>query len=429
MNVLSLFDGMSCGRYSLQMAGHQVDQYFAAEIDKHATKVTAKNWPNNVHLGDVTKVSYKNRTLYVDGQVIWVGVLHMVLAGSPCQGFSRAGKGLNFEDPRSKLFFEFVRILNEIKAENPDVVFLLENVEMVQEWQDVISKFVGVNPVKINSTLVSAQNRVRLYWTNINAQSDMFGHMIPGIPQPKDRGIVLKDILEQEVDEKFYLSEKAMERIKRKIYSNPRVNPDKTGTLNTKNNSGELSIDSGTTLITDNAAGRDVISVTQIKYHRSGHDGCSHDNKIVVHSGFSRTGGKKQGGTGHLSREDGKTYALNTIANVNQIELIPGIINHGEFSERVDKSMNLDANYHKGPDNHGQRTMVEVIQRGRGNNEGGSHTLFDFKTRIRRLTPIECERLQGLPDNYTFGVSDTQRYRMLGNGWQCDTIIHILSFF
>ncbi len=380
MNVLSLFDGMSCGRLALELQGFKVDRYFASEIDKHAMQVTQSRWPETVQLGDVTKVSYKNGELIADGQVIWKGRIDLCCAGSPCQGFSKAGKGLNFDDPRSKLFFEFVRILNEVKSENPDVIFLLENVEMLQEWQDVISKFVGISPIKINSTLVSAQNRVRLYWTNIAIQSDMFGHSIPGIPQPKDRGIVLRDILESEVDEKFYLSDKAMARIKRKnVNFQPQIDPDKTGTLNTKNNSGQLSVDSGTTLITD---------------------------KVVVHSGYGRTGGIKQGGTGPLSREDGKTYCIDTNANSNRIEVV-------------------------------------VHQRSRGKNEGGEHlekvpTLtsnrwehnhaVEFKSRIRRLTPIECERLQGVPDNYTDGVSDTQRYRMLGNGWQVDTIRYILSF-
>lgn len=170
MNVLSLFDGISCGRIALERAGIKVDKYIAYETDQNAITVSKYHYTDIIQLGDVTKADF---TKHKD--------IDLLIGGSPCQGFSKSGKGLNFNDPRSKLFFEFVRALKEVKPK----YFLLENVVMKQEWQDVISKYLGVEPILINSSLVSAQNRQRLYWTNI-----------PNIQQPKDKRIKLSDILE-----------------------------------------------------------------------------------------------------------------------------------------------------------------------------------------------------------------------------------------
>lgn len=170
MNVLSLFDGMSCGRIALERAGIKVDNYYASEIDKHAIKVSKHNYPDIIHLGDVTKVYAEN-----------LPKIDLLIGGSPCQGFSFAGKGLNFNDPRSELFFEYVRLLKECRP----VYFLLENVKMKKEYQDVISKHLGVEPIEINSRLVSAQDRKRLYWTNIS-----------GIEMLKDKNISWGDISE-----------------------------------------------------------------------------------------------------------------------------------------------------------------------------------------------------------------------------------------
>ena len=155
MNVLSLFDGMSCGRIALERAGIKVDKYFAAEIDKYAIQIAKKNYPDTIHLGDVQNIMYPET---FDGHKI-----DLVIGGSPCQGFSFAGKNLNFDDPRSKLFFEYARIVKECKPK----YFLLENVRMKQESQDVITEILGVEPVLINSDLFTQQNRERLYWTNI----------------------------------------------------------------------------------------------------------------------------------------------------------------------------------------------------------------------------------------------------------------------
>jgi len=178
MNVLSLFDGMSCGQISLEQAGIEVSQYFASEIDKYAIQVTMANYPNTIQLGDVRNVSASK-----------LPPIQLVLAGSPCQGFSFAGKQLAFNDPRSALFFEFVRIWQEVKAINPNAKFLLENVRMKKEHEAVITKYMGVEPIAINSSLVSAQSRYRLYWTNIaNEPSGLFGELKCMIPQPKGYG-------------------------------------------------------------------------------------------------------------------------------------------------------------------------------------------------------------------------------------------------
>ena len=172
MNVLSLFDGMSCGQQALQRAGIKVNNYYACEIDKYAIQVAQKNFPNTMQLGDVQDMKIPN---YREGSI------DLLVGGSPCQGFSFAGRQLNFTDPRSKLFFEFVKVLEKLKPK----YFLLENVRMKKESEHIITKYLGVEPIAINSALVSAQNRNRLYWTNI-----------PNVTQPQDKNIVLADILE-----------------------------------------------------------------------------------------------------------------------------------------------------------------------------------------------------------------------------------------
>ena len=204
MNVLSLFDGMSCGQIALDQLGIRVDKYYASEIDKYAIAVAKKNYPNTIHVGDITQLDpndFKN--------------IDLILAGSPCQGFSFAGKQLAFDDPRSALFFEFIRLLKAIKPK----YFLLENVRMKQQYIDVITQQVSecypehqgndlfdskIEPILINSALLSAQSRQRLYWTNI-----------PNVKQPEDLGIVLKDILEDEVNSEFYHGKKSIAYMER----------------------------------------------------------------------------------------------------------------------------------------------------------------------------------------------------------------------
>lgn len=325
MNILSLFDGMGCGRLALDRSGIRVEKYFASEIDKYAMNIAKKNFPDIIHIGDVQKIN----TGTLPG-------IDLLLGGSPCQGFSVAGKGLNFSDPRSKLFFEYVRIYRELKKVNPDLNFLLENVKMKKEFQDIISEKMGVEPIEINSALVSAQNRKRLYWTNIS-----------GIEQPEDKGILLKDILE------------SGESLRGQLYGARIID-------RAKDENGKRIDHLGS------VAGKTVQEI-------------------------------------EINKNPDKTNCLSTVQKDNV--LIPVIKNRDRYISKPDKSQCLDANYHKGPDNHGQRTIIAL----------------DTKN-WRKLSPLECERLQTLPDNYTAGVSNTQRYRMIGNGWTVDVIAHILSF-
>lgn len=168
INVLSLFDGMSCGQIALNKVGIEYENYFASEIEQAPIKVTQHNYPNTIQLGSV-----------IDVKGVDLPKIDLMFGGSPCQSFSNAGKGEGF-DGKSGLFWEYVRILKEVKP----TYFLLENVKMKKEWKDIISKELGVEPVEINSSLLSAQNRPRLYWTNI-----------PNIDIPKDKGLLFKDVL------------------------------------------------------------------------------------------------------------------------------------------------------------------------------------------------------------------------------------------
>ena len=181
MNVLSLFDGISCGMIALDKLGINVNNYFASEIDENAIKISKANYPNIKHIGDVTKITKDN--------IKNMPKIDLILGGSPCQGFSNNGKGLNFNDPRSKLFFDFVNILNWVReVNNKNVKFLLENVKMKKEWENIITQYVKVKPIEINSKLLTAQNRPRLYWSNID-----------NIDIPKDAGIELMNILDKNV--------------------------------------------------------------------------------------------------------------------------------------------------------------------------------------------------------------------------------------
>lgn len=346
INVLSLFDGMSCGRLALERAGIKVKQYYAAEIDKHAIQVTQHNFPDTIQLGDVTKVFAKD-----------LPKIDLLIGGSPCQGFSFAGKQLAFDDPRSKLFFEFVRLKNEC---NP-AYFMLENVKMKKEFEIIISKYMGVAPIEINSALLSAQNRVRLYWTNIaNEPYGLFGDMQCMIPQPKDKGILLRDILESDVPDKYYLSEKMLQ-----YFSNRAANFNQ-GKVNVREEEGKASC------LTSSMASCDIS-----------------DNFIKVDTNLKKSANQDKANCFTAGGNSGGLHSDMTL---------------------------IVASRGRNPENPKSREM-----------SCGTHAILENETKIRRLTPIECERLQTVPDGYTSCVSDTQRYRMLGNGWTVDVIAHIFN--
>ena len=268
--VLGLFDGMSCGQLALNNLPMPVKSYYSSEIDKYAISITQKNFPNTIQLGDITELDTTK-----------LPQIDLLMGGSPCQSFSNMGDGTGF-DGKSKLFWEFVRVLKETKPK----YFLFENVVMRKDWVEIISNELGVKPIKINSGLVSTQRRNRLYWTNI-----------PNITQPEDLGLDFKDIIETEVDVKYQLTPRAIERVRQK-------------------------------------QGYDLV-------------------------GF--------------------------------------------------KSKCLFATYYKNSSNSREGQIIET------------------PNYLRRLTPRECEILQTVPIGYTEGVSDTQRYKMLGNGWTVDVISHILQ--
>lgn len=190
LNVLSLFDGISCGQIALDRIGYKVNKYFASEIKKHAIKCTNHNYPHTIQLGDVRNIRYSKNYIKVDDvhspKKFNVDTIHLFLAGSPCKGISRLNKNqTGLEHDESRLFYEAVRILREVQTDNPNVYFLFENTHGNREAVEIITGTLGVNPISINSRLVSAQNRPRYYWTNI-----------PDITQPTDRCITTKDVFD-----------------------------------------------------------------------------------------------------------------------------------------------------------------------------------------------------------------------------------------
>lgn len=343
MNVLSLFDGMSCGRIALDRAGITVKNYYASEIDKYAQIVSAANYPDIIRLGDVTKIKASD-----------LPQIDLLIGGSPCQGFSFAGKQLNFDDPRSALFFEFVRLVKECKPK----YFFLENVVMKKEYQAVISECLGVEPVKINSALVSAQNRNRLYWTNI-----------PFEGMPADRGIVLRDIIEDaETDkEKAY----CIDANYFKGASHEQYEKKKRRQL----------------VVCGASRGRNIVDGK-----RKDEKGVKCKQRIEV-------------------RKDEKTNTLTSVQKDNLI--LAGYAEGINGHDIIKRVYSVDG---KSP------TATAIC--------GGNQEIKIETPGLtwRKLTPIECERLQTVPDNYTAHVSNSQRYKMLGNGWTVDVIAWFFEF-
>jgi DNA (cytosine-5)-methyltransferase 3A len=376
MNVLSLFDGMSCGQIALKEHGFIVDKYYASEIDKFAIKQTQLNFPNTIQLGSVTEW----RTWDID----WSSI-NLICAGSPCQGFSFAGKQLAFDDPRSKLFFVFVEILNHCRKFNPEVKFLLENVDMKKDHLKIISEYVGIFPTKINSALASAQNRERWYWTNIKTkQVGLFDELYTDIPQPEDKGIFLRDILqpENEVDKKYWLDGSMLEW----------WNKNKDFQLEKKYSQLD---------------GDKAICLTARSY-------ASWNGNYITHN-LQQRNGKGQGGKGHLQKTDQKSYCLDT-AYAQAIEFTKNYV-QWDVSGKGYKSQQDRAFY--------EDTKHGTLSSSRSENKTG--VFFENGT-LRKLTPIECARLQTIPDWYKWECSDSQIYRMLGNGWTVDIIKHIFSY-
>lgn len=377
--VLSLFDGMSCGMIALDRAGIKVKKYYASEIDKYAQIVSAANYPEIIRLGDITKWKEWN-----------IEKPDLIIGGSPCQGFSFAGKGLNFNDPRSKLFFTFVDILKHYKPK----YFLLENVRMKKEYQKVISDCLGVEPIEINSALVSAQNRKRLYWTNI-----------PGVTQPKDKGVFLKDIIESAG--------------KGAIKNNGTVTnkTEKSQCLDANyfkgvDNHGQRTIIRGGAFRgrnkenpSDRTAG--ISTVQRLEINKTGKSntltGVQKDNCLVI-------GKADLNGHDICKRVYSTDHKSPTVPTGQSGNTIPKIVVK-PWKYKNDTPVAVDA-----------EKMQTLRAQAGGKTKGVAIT---DGLSWRKLTPVECERLQTVPDNYTNHVSNSQRYKMLGNGWTVDVIAHI----
>ena len=345
INVLSLFDGISCGMVALERAGIEVNNYYASEIDKYAVQVSEKNYPDIIRLGDVTKwgewdIDFKK-----------IGLL---LAGFPCQAWSVAGHQQGDLDPRGMLLWDMLNIYNHIKNINPNLLFLFENVQMKKDFQDYVNTAIGVTPICINSSLLSAQNRKRNYWTNI-----------PNVTQPEDKGIMLKDIIEGgDVDRnKSYCIDanywkggnlrQYLEKARRQL-----VFKDKSQVmLATKYKENVKS------MINRRKFGLCVPTVGRIVGRRLDENGVRQD--------YSNIKAIQQ----LEPRADQKSGTLTTVQKDN--------------------------------------VLIKPI---------GAEDII-----VRKLTPLECERLQTLPDGYTSRVSNSQRYKCIGNGWTVDVISHILK--
>ena len=371
MKILNLFSGMGCDIMAHSRTNlPPITKVYHADIDKYATAVDRFLHPQVIQLGDVTKIKGSD-----------LGHVNLILAGSPCQGFSFSGKQLAFDDPRSQLFFEFVRILNELREINPKIHFLLENVKMKKEFRDVITDQLGVHPIELNSALDSAQSRKRLYWASW------------GIMPQIDKGIVLSDILE-DFGQADLVGKQGKVLLKENI--------EKASCLLARDYKG---------FGNQGQTGVRCIEVGQAEEIK-GHD--------VIRRVYS---------------PNGKSPTLNTMGGGNREPKVAIGAFRGRYlvdGKRQDHKMKTK----------GLTTQrLEV----RGDSKSNTLTtvkkdnvVVNEDIRWRALTPIECERLQTVEDNATlYGIdengkqitiSKTQRYKMLGNGWCVDTIAHILSY-
>lgn len=432
MNVLSLFDGMSCGQIALDRIGIKVDNYFACEIDKYAMQVTQANFPNTIQLGDVTKVDLSE-----------LPKIDLVLAGSPCQGFSFAGKQLAFDDPRSALFFEFIKILKEVKPK----YFLLENVRMKKEFLNIITEQVsscypeipfGIEPILINSSLVSAQSRQRYYWTNI-----------PNIKQPEERGIVLRDILEENPNE-APTKDTARNRRHYKGLDDKSLCMTATMYKGAGNNGMTLvpqkPIQVGTAV---DINGHDILKRVYSPDGKSPTvntcQGGNREPKVVCgrYVGRYKIDGVRQDHKGSIAgkskqmlelRKDEKTNTLTTVQKDNVVVTTFSEERIKKFKETLKENpkpspngiIQLNEPSHSSARVYSPKGKSPTLMAG---NSGGGKEPVKINDDLvwRKLTPLECERLQTVPDNYTNHVSNTQRYKMLGNGWTVEVICHIFK--
>lgn len=373
---------MSCGQIALRELDVPIERYYASEIDKHAIAQTQLNFPETIQLGDVEK--------WREWNIEWEEI-DLLLAGSPCQGFSLAGKMLGHDDPRSRLYWVFLDILHHVQKLNHNVKYLLENVRMRPADEARINESLGIRPVVINSALVSAQNRVRLYWSDIRTKSEgIWGELLTDIPQPADRGIYIGDILDDEVDEKYYmrnlsLDEEAIESIA----------PTQEGKT-----SDVVKLDKKLKL----KAQQDKASCLTA----GGHSGGNHSDMDIL---YIRDPWLRK----NLRTPSDKANALLSCsykgARANGMSVVPGTWRTHKDGQGFRSTAG------------GKAPCIPA----RARNDGSGQPVAKIGCMLRRLTPNECARLQTIPDWYKWSCYDTQAYKMLGNGWTVEVIKHILS--
>jgi len=417
-NVLSLFGGIECGYAALKDAGVPIENYWSSEIDKNAIKVTTVKYPKIKHLGDVCGVSVKDLPFVPD----------LLIAGFPCTDLSFAGKQAGLDGTRSGLFFEAVRILRECQAVNPNVLFLFENVPMAKRHEWVINEMLGLRPWANNASLVSAQNRKRLWWSNIRTKKvGLFDEVHTDFPQPKDQGVMLADILEGKVGEKYYLSGAALARIERSLYSKPAIDPEKAGTVLTRNNSAAQRFDSGTTLIKANINGQPKANQDKANRFTAGaNSGGNHSDMDLI---WQTARGNNTGGE---RAQNGKTPCVGANAWQNNNHVFCLNQKRTEYGKAVRKD------YEAGKIEGEKRSDMATPQP-RDDGKAGTITTVEKDNTLqvgptlRRLTPVEVCRLFTLPDNLFQGengpiIAETNQYKALGNGWVMKVVSHIFSF-
>lgn len=402
MNVLSLFDGISCGMVALERANIKVDKYYAAEIDKYAIKISEANYPSIIRMGDVTKWQGWN--------IDW-GSIDLVLAGFPCQAWSMAGQQQGDKDPRGALFWTTLDIIKNVLTYNPNAKFLMENVKMKKEFEDYITfhteQALGyVEKTLINSALVSAQNRNRFYWTNFK------------VTQPNDKGILLKDVVEDEFDKCGAFRGRYIVNGKRQDHKMTTAgmteqrlelrSDEKTNTLTTVQKDNVL-VYRPCELLEKPTKGGHIANATDIKGNES---------------------------IKRVYSVDGKSPTLTTMCGGHREPkiLVDDIAVRATVQKNAEHTFNgkcptLTASMGMGGGNVPLMADIETVKKHKG-----QYIDKDERLLYRKLTPLECERLQTLPDNYTLVldengkqlVSNTQRYKAIGNGWTVDVIAHIL---
>ena len=446
INVLSTFNGMGCLWYAFDRINVKVNKRYVSEIDKYANKSNDAAYPDSIHLGDVRTVDVSK-----------LDKIDFFAGGSPCTDLSFAGtqSGLicnsleeymelrnewlktgnedlyfhNGKFQESILFWEWLRILKDIQEINPDVLFFLENVRMTKQNERIINDALGLRPVIINSNLISAQNRLRYYWTNVRTKKEgLFEELVTDIPQPEDKGILLKDILqpEDEIDEKYYMSDKMMN------YLTTRKDNFNNGKINVRNEepkascltSSSSSIDISDNFIKVDKQGNKKADQTKAGcLTAGGNSGGNHSDMDIIcvaMRGRNIVDGKLKDYSGAPTEQrleanpDGKTNCLTSVSKDNLvIQINPSNESGGKQPFQHNRVYDING-------------ICPTL-----NTDSRSPIVNPFK--LRRLTPRECGRLQTFTDKeldllLNAGISDTQLYKQFGNGWTVDGIAHILSF-